>query len=203
MRPPFADDRWQNPMKNPALCAILCVITVFAAVCAQAETPAKSPLDDSFAVALDIDHDGKPDHVALLRNRETNDLDLRIELGTGNDNPGVSRKPAFVKAGLASGLVLDFAAKGNGSLVITTGCGGCSNDVSTTLTIVHRGGEFLVAGFTLAWDTRNGTGTCDINFLTGKGTLARNGSKARPLKGRFAAVKLADWSEEKRPKECE
>jgi hypothetical protein len=190
-------------MKNRTLRAILCAISVSAAASAHAQTPGKSPLDDLHTVEIDIDNDGKPDHAALVRNHETRNLDLSIYLGLGEGKLDLSRKPTFAKKDLASGLVLDFAAKGKGSLVITTGCGGCSNDVSTTLTIVHRGGEFLVAGFTLAWDTRTGAGSCDVNFLTGKGTLSRNGSKARQLKGKFVPVKLAEWSEASQPKECE
>jgi len=190
-------------MKNLTLRAVVGMIAGLTAVCALAQTTPPSPLDDSYSVTLDIDHDGKPDRATLLRNPETHALDLRIELGAANDQPPTSRTQAVSKSSIASGLVLDFAARGKDSLVITTGCGGCSNDVSTTLTIAHRGGTFVVAGYTLAWDTRSGSGTCDVNFLTGKGTLARDGAKARPLKGRFAPVKLEDWSDEKRPQECE
>ena len=196
-------DTGRKPMKNRILCAVLCTVAALAAAHAHAQTPAKSPLDDRHDVTLDIDYDGKPDHAALVRNRETKELDLVIEPSTWNANPSMSRRLSFTKNAIASGLVLDFAAKGKSSLVITTGCGGCSNDVSTTLTIVHRGRDFVVAGYTLAWDTRMGSGTCDVNFLTGKASLLRDGGNARPLRGRFALVKLEDWSNEKRPKECE
>jgi hypothetical protein len=189
-------------MKSLALHAVPGVIAAFAAVCAHAQTP-QSPLNDSYGVTLDIDHDGKPDHAVLLRNPRTNALDLRIEPGGWNDHRLVSRRLAVSKSSIASGLVLTFAVKGKDSLIIATGCGGCSNDVSTTLTIAHRSGAFVVAGYTQAWDTRSGRGTCDVNFLTGKGTLSRDGSKARPLQGRFAPIKLEDWSDEKRPKACE
>jgi hypothetical protein len=190
-------------MKNPLSRAVLCAVAALAAAAAHAQAPDKSPLDDRHDVTLDIDQDGKPDRASLLRNRDTNDLDLVIEPSSWNSNPQMSRRLAFTKKAIASGLVLEFVAKGKSSLVITTGCGGCSNDVSTTLTIVHRGRDFVVAGYTLAWDTRTGSGTCDVNFLTGKGTLSRNGSKTRPLTGRFAPIKVDDWSNDNRPKECE
>jgi hypothetical protein len=189
-------------MKKTALLIILCSIAGFTAVCAQAQTPARSPLDDRHAVTLDIDRDGKPDGAELLRNSATNELDLVIKPSNWNNNPRLSRSLAVTKQSIAAGLVLDFAAKGN-SLVVTTGCGGCSNDVSTTLTIVHRGGALVVAGYTLAWETRSSSGTCDVNFLTGKGTLQRDGGKARVLRGKFSPIKLDEWSDEKRPKECE
>ncbi len=80
------------------------------------------------------------------------------------------------------------------------GCGGCSNDYETFLTIAFRRGEFWVVGYTYEWETRDhGAGTCDINLATGKGTLSKDGGKARAVKGRFAPVKLADWDEDKAP----
>ena len=185
-------------MKKAILRAVLGTILGFAAVCAQAQTPARPPLDDRHVVSFDIDRDGKPDRAELKRNQRTHELDLVIEPSTWNNNPLMSRRLAVTKTSIASGLVLDFASRGN-SLVLTTGCGGCSNDVSTTLTIVHRGGTFMVAGYTRAWDTRTGSGTCDVNLLTGKGTLQRDGSKARALKRQFSPVKLDEWAEEKRP----
>jgi hypothetical protein len=189
-------------MKKTALRIILCSIAGFAAVCAQAQTPARSALDDRHAVTLDIDRDGKPDGAELLRNFRTNELDLVIRPSSWNDNPRLSRRLAVTKPSIAAGLVLDFIARGN-SLIVTTGCGGCSNDVSTTLTIVYRSGTFVVGGYTQAWETRTSSGTCDVNFLTGKGTLVRDGGKVRALRGKFTPIKLDEWSEEKRPKECE
>jgi hypothetical protein len=168
-----------------------------------AASASAAPLDDVHEMAIDIDQDGRADRAALVRDKASSGLDLYIFSGAGDAKLDLSRKATFVKKGLATSLVLAFEQRGKGSLVVTTGCGGCSNDWSITLTIVHRGGEFLIAGFTREWDTRNGTGTCDINFLTGKGTLTRDGAKARPLKGKFAPVKLADWSSEREPKACD
>jgi hypothetical protein len=87
-------------------------------------------------------------------------------------------------------------------LLVHYGCGGCSNDYETTLTIAHRGGDFLVAGFTYNWETREGVGGCDINFLTGNGARSRGLAKARPVKARFTPVRLIDWSADKEPKVC-
>ena len=82
-----------------------------------------------------------------------------------------------------------------------SGCGGCSNDYSTTLTIVYRGGEFLVGGYTYDWETRDTAGTCDINFLTGKGTLLDGiEGPGEPMADKFMPVKLADWSETRGPR---
>ncbi len=96
-----------------------------------------------------------------------------------------------------------LTSKGRGSLVVQYGCGGCSNDTETTLTIVRRDGEFWVAGFSYGWETRDfGTGSCDINFLTGKGVRSQAFGKGKPIKARFTPVKLADWSVDKQPKAC-
>jgi hypothetical protein len=162
-----------------------------------------APLDDVHEVVFDIDQDGRPDRAALVRSAATSGLDLYVFSGAGDEKLDLSRKPTFLKTNLATNLVLAFAQRSKGSLIVTTGCGGCSNDWSITLTIVHRGGDYLVAGFTHEWETRNGAGTCDVNFLTGKGTLTRNGTKARPLVGKFAPVKLADWSDKKYPIACD
>ena len=174
------------------------------AAIASIATPAMAaPLDDVHEVALDIDQDGRADRAALVRNKTSGDLDLYIYSGAGDAKLNLSRKPTFFKGSLATSLVLAFEQRGKGSLIVTTGCGGCSNDWSIKLTIAHRGGNYLVAGFTREWETRESTGTCDINFLAGKGTLTRNGAKAKSLAGKFAPIKLAEWSSEKYPKACD
>jgi hypothetical protein len=71
---------------------------------------------------------------------------------------------------------------------------------SQTLTIVYRNGQFLVAGLTREardkLDPKAG-GSCELNFLNGKG---KSGGKAVESSSR--PIKLADWLDEKLPKEC-
>lgn len=129
-------------------------------------------------------------------------VNLYIYLAIGPEPIDSSRPPTFFKKDLMVERILGLASKNKRSLVIKYGCGGCSNDYETTLTIAHIGGEFLVAGFTLAWDTRNGIGSCDINFLTGKGVVSRGLAKSKPIKEKFAPIKLADWSVTTRPAGC-
>jgi hypothetical protein len=155
----------------------------------------------SVETTLDIDRDGKMDRAVMVN------ADLHIYLGAGDEKPDPSRKPSFVKKDLATAMVLGVESKGTGkpSLIIRYGCGGCSNDFATTLTIVYRGGQFLVGGVTYDWDTRTAIGSCDINFLTGKGVATEGlheNVRTRRLKGKFTPVKLADWSDDKRPKAC-
>ena len=68
---------------------------------------------------------------------------------------------------------------------------------------MQRDGEFLVAGFTYVWDTRNdGVGGCTIDLLKGKGNKSR-GTRSKPINATFPSVKLTDWSDDKRPKACD
>lgn len=68
------------------------------------------------------------------------------------------------------------------------------------LTIAYRDSEFKVAGYTYSYyDTLNPehAGQCDINLLTGKGT-----HNDKTFKTKFPAMKVADWTMETRPPEC-
>jgi len=170
--------------------------------------PALAQDKPAFATTLDIDRDGKMDRAVMV------DADLSIYLAAGDEKLDPARKPSFLKKGLATARVLAVESRGKATgkaagkpvLIVKYGCGGCSNDFSTTLAIVYRGGQFVVAGVTYDWDTRNGIGSCDVNFLTGGGvaTEGLNAEKrTRRFKDRVRPVKLADWSEEKRPKACD
>ena len=158
-------------------------------------------VQDRHEVTLDIDNDGKMDRAVLVGNPSSGNGDLTIYLDAGTGTLDPSRKPSILKKDLTDTRITGFEGKGR-SLVVTYGCGGCSNDYETTLTVVYRGAKFLVAGYTYSWDTRTGSGTCDVNFLTGKGTMSRNLGKSRTIKGSFAPIALADWSDAKRPKAC-
>jgi hypothetical protein len=162
-------------------------------------------IDQPVEISLDMDDDGTMDRVVVVPDPESTNVDLSIYLGTGDGKLDPSRTPTFRR----QGMVLDWPllaveSKAKGSVVIVSGCGGCSNDYSTTLTIVYRGGEFLVGGYTYQWETRETAGTCDINFLTGQGTLLDGiDGQGKPIGETFTPVKLADWSEDMRPKACE
>jgi hypothetical protein len=160
--------------------------------------------DAPLEITLDIDHDGKPDRAALVRVPESADADLYIYLGAGDAKLDLSRTPSLLKKKLAHGHVLALESSAKGSLIVKYGCGGCSNDDESSLTIVHRNGEFRVAGFSNGWEWRDrGSGGCDINFLTGKGVSWRGlGGKRKPFPTTFAPIKLVDWSVEKMPKAC-
>ncbi len=151
-------------------------------------------------VTLDIDNDGRMDRAVLVREPSNASADLAIYLAAGDEKLDPARKPDILKKDIANAIIVAFENNGKGSLILTYGCGGCSNDYATTLTIVHRRGTFWIGGYRYDWETRDSRGSCDINFLTGKGVAQRDLGKNRPVAGKFAPVKLADWSDEKRPK---
>jgi hypothetical protein len=161
----------------------------------------KAPLEVLHEVSLDINRDGRMDKAVLVRESHPAYTDLWIYLQTGEEALELTRRPSFIKASLTHDPILSVESKSGGSLVIRFGRGG-NNHYEMSLTIVHRKGQFWVAGFTKAWDTQQGIGSCDINFLTGRGVAARGLAAARPLKGRFAPIKLVDWSPDRQPRAC-
>ncbi|MCW6512962.1 FG-GAP repeat domain-containing protein [Lichenifustis flavocetrariae] len=154
-------------------------------------------------ITLDIDRDGKMDRAMLVRNGESASVDLYIYLGTGDGPIDVSRKPTILKKNIASGAAAAIDGDGDGSLILSYGCGGCSNDSETKLRIVYRSGKVLIGRYTLDWDTRSGIGRCDINFLTGKGFVTHGlvGSETR-IKVRSSPIALSVWSEDLTQKAC-
>jgi hypothetical protein len=156
-------------------------------------------------VTLDIDRDGRADRAVLSRNGDEGALvDLTIYLGVDADEPGAARRPSIVKPALTSGHVHEMTARDNGSLRVESRCGGCSNDDDFVFTIVHRAGQFLIGGFSRSWELRDGSaGSCDVNFLNGKGLASRGLSvRSTAIRTAFKPVRLADWSAEKMPGAC-
>jgi hypothetical protein len=132
-------------MRNFVQIAVFSSVIVMASAAALAAGFIEQPVE----ISLDMDDDGIMDRAVIVPDPESTDADLSFYLGAGNGKLDPSRKPNFRKEGLALDWpLLAVERKGNGSLVIVSGCGGCSNDYSTILTIVYRGGEFLVGGYT-------------------------------------------------------
>jgi len=176
---------------------LLVLVTTIACVSAPAHA-------EHFEATLDMDRDGTMDRAILETDPDAGVGDLSIYLGIGSAEPDPSRQPIIVKRQLEVGGTVSLEGNDKGSLLLSYGCGGCSNDFETTLTIVYRGGTFLVAGYTYTWDTRNGAGTCDVNYLTGKGFMIK-GVDGKPvaLEETFRPVPLADWTDRSFPKACD
>ena len=157
-------------------------------------------------LTLDMDGDGKADRAVLVRN-ELDGLraDLSIYLGGGTDPVDRSRKPTILVESAVYGPNFFELSSSGSSLIVNGRCGGCSADYDTTLTIVHRDGKLLVGGLTRNWETKDeGAGGCDIDFLTGEGTMSRGlPEETEPIREKFKSIDLADWSEDRIPEACQ
>lgn len=189
-------------MKTAFRRAALAWSVALAMMAAYALGQDKPPLKPPYEVTLDIDHDGKMDRAVLVEDAATGNGDLYIYLATGAEKIDPTRQPAIVKKTLTTARILRFESDSKGALVVMSGCGGCSNDYATTLTIVYRRSEFLIGGVTYDWDTRNGMGSCSFDFLTGKGIRSRGLAKGKPFTAKLTSVNLADWSDDNRSKVC-
>ena len=175
-----------------------------------------------YEITFDMDHDGTPDRVVIVgpAGKEPFSVkkdwaslaadehaDLYIYLGGGDVPVDLSRKPSLRKAGIAVGArqnqIFPLEARGD-AVIVRTAYNLFSNWDERTLTIVYRGGDFLVAGFSRSYDLKSGAqGSCEVNFLTGKALMSKGvGGKKRAAKGRFKPVRLADWDEAKHAKAC-
>jgi hypothetical protein len=197
---------------------IVAVVFALAAIPA----PARAETKALFEIALDIDHDGKMDRAVLVgvegRGFYAPDrdwfmigaaerVDLYIYLGAGDAPLDLSRQPSFLKKDIVVGgrqnQIFPLEAR-NGSLIVKTAYNLHSDWAPETLTIVHRKGAFLVAGFSRSTDRKgDAPGSCEINFLTGRGVVSKGADgKARRLKERFKPVELAAWQAQAALKAC-
>ena len=195
----------QWAMKATLQCAALFWIVALAMMPACAHAQANAPLKALHEVTLDLDQDGKLDRAAVVEDPASGYAALYVFLGYGKGPLDLARKPTFLKKDLTSDPVTGLAGDGKGALILTFGRVGLgSNQYETRLTIVRRAGDFWIAGLTRSWDMRDSSvGSCDINYLTGKGVAARGNAKSKPLKAKFRPIRLADWSEAKRPNACQ
>lgn len=210
---------------------------------ALATGPASAPAEPSikalYEITLDIDNDGKTDRAVLVLvggPERTNfgplsderyglgageSVDLYLYLAVGDEKLDLSRKPAFLRKDIVdpeeTPWVQPLESSGKGSLIVTSVYGwGARQSWGQAITIIHRGGELLVAGYSRdwewgnevhksdgSWDVETTIGGCDINFLTGKGVVSEGLEEGKPIEGKFTLLKLADWSDDKRPEECD
>ncbi|ATQ66916.1 MULTISPECIES: hypothetical protein [Methylosinus] len=172
---------------------------------ALAQTPALERVLS--ATTLYLSENGGYDLAILVDNRDSG-ADLYLYFGVDPNAPEGKTKPSFVKKNAAwvgggAGALPSLAVSDKGSLLIKSENDAIGRDRwSETLTVVRRNGALVVAGLTFtARDTLEpeGGGSCDLNFLTGKGT--RNGKK---IELKAQTLPLADWSVngEALPKEC-
>jgi hypothetical protein len=191
-------------MKTMARQAALIASLALAIASRPVFADADPPKDGNYEAIIDLDQDGKMDRAVVTQQPGGGQADLAIYLSAGNGPLDPSSPPTFLKRNLTAQRILALGDAGKGSLIVQYGCGGCSNDEETSLRIVHRGGEFLIADLDQTWDTRNGHGRCEIDFLKGTRVVSQGLDGAKRARRKFAPVrlKLADWSDDRRAEAC-
>jgi hypothetical protein len=202
----------------------LAVWLVMVPLNAEGANPPKALFD----TVLDFDGDGVLDRAVILVTgahdgdwdplegyayslQENEDVELAVYLGGGASPLDLAKTPDFRGAYLVHqdlyAWIQPMDVTPRNSLKLSTAYApGASNTAEQILTLVWRGGEPVVAGYTIGWETRNGAGTCDVNLLTGKALLFEGIDLSGPgksLKGKFNPVPLRNWSEQTRPKVCD
>jgi hypothetical protein len=159
-------------MKAPFSARDFALIAGLAVGLISARAESKLSIEVLYDITLDIDNDRKMDRAVLVKDPGSEYTDLYIYLGSGAEKLDLSRKPTFVKKDLTTERILALESKSNGSLVVIYGCGGCSNDYKTTLTVVHRRGEFLTVA-------SPSTGTRGMTLAVATSTFSRGKGPGR------------------------
>ncbi len=190
-------------MNRPALMAA--VVASFVTGVARAEPRLQDVLS---AATLSFGEDGALDRAVLTQNGDAG-ADLTIFRAVpAPDGVAAALKPtpfkkAMVFSGQMWGTLPSLSVNGKGSLVIASANDAIGRDRWTqTLTVVLRGGAFVIAGITHTshdtLDPKAGGGSCDLNLLTGKGT-----ADCKPVKETLAPIPLSDWCDDRLPKACQ
>jgi hypothetical protein len=220
-------------MKTSSRHAALPLILALAALAGPAFAEDKT--EALYEIALDIDKDDKPDRAVLVlvgpgrtdfhpltQERyglgPDESLDLYVYLAGGEEQLDLSRQPSLLRKAIVdperTPWVQPLESDGDGSLAVTSIYGwGASKTWGETLTIAHREGEFVVAGYAKDWDWNTHTadgnvetviGGCKIDFLSGKGVVTQGlDEESQPIEATFTPVMLADWTGEDLPEACD
>mgnify|MGYP001598475445 CR=1 FL=1 len=151
----------------------------------------------------DINGDKVADRVQITQANDDGDVDLAIYLSAGGklpDKPTLA-KNSFGWTGSMAGQTPTATINARGSLILTFENNSVGRDRwQTRYTIAWRNNALVVAGYThserATLDPEAG-GSCDINFLTGKGK--RN---MAPVTVPAGGLPLASWTEASIPKAC-
>lgn len=147
-------------------------------------------------VSADLNGDGVNEAYSLVPADGVADLHIQLPASM----PIVARGIAWDGGG--PGRTPELSLAPNGSLRITSMNESIGRDRwRITLTIAHRQGSTRVAGYTYSWyDTleNDNNGVCDLNLLTGKGTLEVNGDQ-RPTTTALKPLPVTEWHEEQVP----
>ncbi len=190
--------------RTPFVCMALAPLIAAALNCgASAGAGAVSPKQVLAEVAAELNGDGVADRAVLLHDPDGDDVDLAIYLTAGGKTESQPSlyKAAFGWTGAMAGTEPEISVNKAGSLVVVFQNDAIGRDRwRQQFTIAFRGGALVVAGYDYqARDTLRpgGGGSCDVNFLAGRGT--RNG---KPIKLAAGTTRLSDWTDKSAPAAC-
>lgn len=199
-------------MRTVSRFAPWCSIVACTALTGPAHAQDQSSPSILFEIKFDIDGDGRMDRAALVENAAGGSTDLYLYMPVG-EGSAPAHKPSLIKEVITEGQPKGIESDSPGTLTVTS-CSGCGamKSWAETLTIVYRDGAFMVARYARDWDWNSHQadgsvatiiGSCDIDFLSGKGIASTDLDDGAPVDAKFAPVKLADWSYDNRPAVCE
>ncbi|WP_176556245.1 hypothetical protein [Rubellimicrobium rubrum] len=144
-------------------------------------------------IEADLDRDGDAEIYTLL-DYGLEGVDLSVETAKGFQT---AERVAW--SGGMPGQRPELSVSPAGSVLLTSMNDSVGRDRwRLALTIAHRDGDWRVAGITYDWwDTLDpdAAGTCDVNLLTGRGTVEVAGTR-REVEAPWPAPRLWDWRDE-------
>ena len=167
-----------------------------------------SPKQVIGTITHDWNDDGGMDRAILFIVPQNDEASLVIYLSNPDDNDMAQSVlvPGIAWVGGLWGQQPELSLNGAGSLIVTSmneGC--CRTRWNQKLTIAFRNGQFVVAGYTHTdRDTLEleNYGTCDVNFLAGKGEVSRGGKAKTGFRAKFISPPLVQWNQDLVPAEC-
>ncbi|ESQ89809.1 hypothetical protein ABAC460_10935 [Asticcacaulis sp. AC460] len=173
------------------------LLTVPTATLAQPATVAPESVIST--ITADWNEDGGFDRAVLVQSQDS--VDLIVYMSDGDTMKPAAFAPGLVWSGSMWGTQPSLQLSPAGGLQVVSG-----NDAigrsrwQQTLTLAWRNNQMVVAGVTtVSRDTLDleAGGTCDVNFLTGKGT-----AMGKPVKVAAGGIAVADWTDDKVPVNC-
>lgn len=166
--------------------------------------PRVDPVAVVAAVTADWNDDGIPDRAVLVADESEPDLlDLHVALSRDGE-PLAAREVADSIAwqGMMAGQEASLVLAPNGSLRLVSQNTSIGRDRwERTLTIAHRDGRLVVAGFThVSYDTLDpdAATSCDVNLLTGRGVRDE-----LPITLPAGPVAIEEWTLDTTPAPCD
>lgn len=192
-------------MKKGLILGPLLILTLSVSTGNAESIPKPSVIADA---KIDIDRDGKSDRAILVEGKSSSDVDLYIFNNTDTTPSDISKGAELVRKDFLDqsidGSISGMEVRKN-SLVIKYGWIG-RNDTEAELTIVNRGGKYLIGGFSFSYDTATGHGACEINYLTGKGLVSKISEgrvlSKKTLSKTFEPIELSKWTTDSVPANC-